>query len=731
MSVTEVQSKFRFTVASKLFSGFIVLTLMVAAVGVVGLVFITSIETRLNGITDVSAPTVETADDLVMNIWEATKVAEEIIADEDLSDVNELFKEFGEFNVEFALAYEELKKIVIDESLKDELARISDIHVVYEENTNKMFAAHVAELEEEEKADELLDSFDGIGGQLITMLDEFATENEAEMQQVENEGDALVESGNASAEQLNELLGSLFEEDYPVVEAALKLQRVIIEMQDTAGEYMAVEDSSELEGVQAEFRALVSSADEFIEVLTRLAETDEDREDAARLTETFRKWVETANQEEQLFDTHRDMLAAEQLADDLTEALETNADELADVLDVVVEKADALNDSADEEAAQVVAQAILFIVSGVGLATVVAIALVLITAKTITSQLTKMSTAMNDLSDGKLDVEVPSLGRNDEIGDMATSVQVFKENAQEVQKLQAEQAEAEERAEREKRKALEALANSFEDTVLGIVDGVSDSAKTMQDSSGKMAHAASQTLQSAKEVSTTSDEAADNVRNVASRTEQLTSSISKIASQIDHSTRIADQAVAEAHRSSEIVSGLEQAATAINNVVGLINDIAAQTNLLALNATIEAARAGDAGKGFAVVASEVKSLATETAKATDSITSQISSIQNESKEAVKAITSIQTVIGTINEISTSIAKSMEEQNAATGEISSSVEVTQGGSQKVSQEIASVITATTETEGAAREVLESTNQLSEQSETLKSEVAAFLQKVRTN
>lgn len=720
---------FRFTISKKLFAGFVTQIGLVCVVGLIGLYFITEIETKLNEITDVSAPTVETADDLVMNIWEATKVAEEIIADEELEDVQALRTEFYEFEEAFKVTYQDLEALVTDESLLDELARIEEVHGRYIENSTTMINAHIEELEEEAKADILLEGFDQIGGELIIMLDEFANENEAEMQAVENRGDALVASGQATASQLNDLLGSLFEEDYPVVEAALKLQRIVMEMQDTAGEYMAIEDPADLPASLENFQALANGSQQYFDILHALAESEEDKSDAVQLTETFERWVSTARQDEQLFDTHRDYLSAEQIADEFTEKLEMDADALADVLDVVGEKADSLNDSADEEAAAVVGNAIAMIAAGIAGAAGIGLFLILFTNRTVIRDLNKISDVMTRFAENDLEHEVPGVGRPDEIGDMAGSVQVFKVNAVEMQRLQEEQKLAEARAEEERRKTMDNLASTFESTVLGIVDQVSTAASSLETTSVEMANSAAKTLVSAQEVDSKSSEASQSVDSVADNTDELSKSIVEISSQIDHSTRIAEKAVVEAQRSGEIINGLEQAVHSINSVVSLINDIAEQTNLLALNATIEAARAGDAGKGFAVVASEVKNLATQTAKATSSIIDEVASIQNESKEAVNAIQSIQTVIGEISDISTSIASAMEQQTAATNEISRSVDVTKVSSKTVANDIATVIDATRATESAAKQVLDSSNGLVAQSSTLKEEVQEFLKKAR--
>lgn len=204
-----------------------------------------------------------------------------------------------------------------------------------------------------------------------------------------------------------------------------------------------------------------------------------------------------------------------------------------------------------------------------------------------------------------------------------------------------------------------------------------------------------------------------NVETVAAAAEELTYSIREISERVAESSRIAAQAVAHANHSNEIVNGLNKASERIGNVVSLITDIAGQTNLLALNATIEAARAGEAGRGFAVVASEVKSLADQTAKATEEISQQISTIQSSTGSAVKAIHDIGTTIGKINEISTAIAAAVEEQSAATGEISRNIQHAASGTQAVAESITKLSSSDEETKRTAHDALQIANQISEQ------------------
>jgi methyl-accepting chemotaxis protein len=370
----------------------------------------------------------------------------------------------------------------------------------------------------------------------------------------------------------------------------------------------------------------------------------------------------------------------------------------------------------------------LIIASVAGILIGLALALVIVLAG-ITRPLSRMTVAMSDVAEGKLDTVVPALGQKDEIGRLASALEKFKEAGLENRRLQAEQKEAEKRAEVEKKKALYSMADSFEASVKGVVQGVSSAATEMQSSAQSMSATAEETQRQATAVAAASEQASTNVQTVASAAEELSSSIAEISRQVTESTRIAGKAVDDAGRTNDKVQALAEAAQKIGDVVKLINDIAGQTNLLALNATIEAARAGEAGKGFAVVASEVKSLATQTAKATEEIGSQISAIQGATGEAVSAIKEIGETIGRVSEIATTIASAVEEQGAATQEIARNVQQASKGTAEVSSNIAGVTQAATETGRGANDVLKASGDLSKQSVELRSQVDKFLATIR--
>ena len=340
-----------------------------------------------------------------------------------------------------------------------------------------------------------------------------------------------------------------------------------------------------------------------------------------------------------------------------------------------------------------------------------------------------MTTAMRSLADGDTEATIPGRTRTDELGAMASAVQVFKDSMLQNRALETEAKTAREDGEVRRRAGLRSLADAFEAAVGGIVGMVSAAATEMQATASQLTASAEETATQAHAVMSAAEEASTNVTTVAGSAEELGSSVAEIGRQVARSAQMSGAAVREAEQSAGAVAALREVAASIGDVVNLISNLAGQTNLLALNAPIEAARAGEAGRGFAVVASEVKELANQTAKATTEISAKIAAIQTSTHEAAGAIDGISSTIRGIDATASAISSAVSQQEAATKEIVGSVAQASIGTGEVSANITGVARAAQETGTGAHQVFTASSELARQAERLQAEIQSFLATVR--
>ncbi|QRE77279.1 methyl-accepting chemotaxis protein [Methylobacterium aquaticum] len=335
---------------------------------------------------------------------------------------------------------------------------------------------------------------------------------------------------------------------------------------------------------------------------------------------------------------------------------------------------------------------------------------------------------MRKLAAGDLSVAIPHQGEPNEIGQIADAVQVFKEASIEARRLAALQAEAD-AAKMRRAEILDRITRGFETEAGALTEELAAAATEMEATAASMTEIAAQTTTLATNVSVAAEQTSGNVQQVASATEEMAASVQEISGQVTHSVGIAASAIARAQETGTIIRELSDSADRIGAAAGLISGVASQTNLLALNATIEAARAGEAGRGFAVVAAEVKTLAEQTARATQEITARIGAIQSATRGAVEAVQGVSRTIDDMSGIATHIASAIEEQGAATREIARNVQEAAQGTRQVTGHIGSVRAGASETGSAATQVLGAARTLAVRSDGLSRAVRSFLDEVR--
>ena len=340
-----------------------------------------------------------------------------------------------------------------------------------------------------------------------------------------------------------------------------------------------------------------------------------------------------------------------------------------------------------------------------------------------------LARAAQALAGGRNTVDVPGRARRDEIGEVAQAMEVLRQGTVEAENLRAAQADSRAAAEREQREATLALAGQVERSIGAVGEELAQSASLLQNRAQTLVGSIATVGDRGQGAAQGALEASGNVQTVAAAAEQLSAAIAEITRQVADAASVARRALERSKAADTTVQGLSDSSQRIGDVVLLIGDIAGQTNLLALNATIEAARAGEAGKGLAVVASEVKSLASQTAKATEEIGSQIAAMQGAAREAAEAIDGIASVIAEVDHISGSIAAAVEQQGAATREIARNVQEAAAGTDRVTAEVQAVSHATAEATKAAAGLHELGNELAAQGGTLRQSLKGLLGNLR--
>jgi len=629
----------------KILSGFAATLVITALVGITGLFYISAINQTLNNITDSAAPAVETASDLIANVWMTSKVTYEVVAEEESAAVGGLAREFEDLNTEFDETFSELQIIVTDPDFQDDLEMAQDEQASFVRNGRRLIETQQLMLTKETSVKAMMQQFEDLGTTLSERLDETASENESDLKR----------SNNIA--------------DYDAVEAALKLALYVSSALETAREFLGTEEPDELGAIRREFVQVIGLTDAFEKQLLDTADSAEEVSNAQEIIGLLRDFEESTLDEDELFDEFEEQLEAEYQVKDLVQQIEQDARDAIAALNVVADAADAISDSADEEAGVMVSSAqtviLTLLIASIALGIFLALFITRSTLRQLGGEPDVLVAAAREIADGNLTHEI---------------------------------------------RLRDGDASSLFAAMSRMVERLNNVVADVRTGANGLASASGQVSSTAQNLSQGATEQAASVEETSASIEELNASVQQNTENARVTNDIAASSAEEARRGGDAVARTVGAMKDIAGKIGLIEDIAYKTNLLSLNAAIEAARAGEHGKGFTVVAAEVRKLAENSRETAQEISELATSSVAVAEETGTLLQAMVPNIGRTADL-------VGEITAASGEQAS-------GIAQINDSMTQLDKATQQTATASEELAATSEELSAQASQLQQTVAFF-------
>jgi len=713
-------------IRAKLILAFLGLSLLIGISGASGLFFVERIGASVSLFGDVTSPMLGHTLQLVDNAQRMRAAALDGMKGATAADASK--KELAALDATARQGIAGLRRLSTQAGLLVQIDDIERRQQQFAQGFQDLLATHARERAAEAKTRGLIAQFAAARREFDALLVATAAESEAKIVESEDRAKIDVQTGKATVEDLGNLISHTLTETFPLLQGVNKLMRDGVKLEETTISYVNTTQAADLGAIEKHAQGLFQSATGATRRIASRMRTNDGKQQVAKIIELLGKLEKLLLTDAGIFAAHREAVAAGAQAATQQQASVASETAYIGTLEAARNTVEQRNGTAKTVADQAVSQALPIIGIVVIAGMLIGLAISLIFSNRLVGPVRRLTDAMARLAAGRLDTAVPDRGRADEVGDMAAALQVFKDNALETQRL-VEEREREQSVREQRSQRVAELCANHEKSITGLLNALHRAVSDMRVTSETMSSIIGETGQQANVVVAAADGAATNVHSVAAATAELSASVDDINQRVSHSARIAKKAAEEAMRTDEMVNALNGTATEIGDVLRMIHDIASQTNLLALNATIEAARAGEAGRGFAVVANEVKSLAGQTAKATDEIAERITAIQNATGQVVGAISGIKATIDEMQEISNAVAATIDSQGAATQQIANNTHEVANATAEVRANVGGVSDSVGRTGEAAERVVDAAVELNRQAETLRSEVDGFLNNIR--